>query len=62
MQLFSYQQVDRFGRRILILGSAALVSISLAALGTFFLFPDRMGNKNKSIISFAVIKTEDQML
>lgn len=36
-------QVDRFGRRILLLGSGAVVSLSLASLGTFFYFQRQLG-------------------
>lgn len=36
-------EVDRFGRRILVLGSAVVVSISLAALGTFFYLKSEWG-------------------
>lgn len=35
--------VDRYGRRILLLGSAAITSISLASMGTFFYFQRMWG-------------------
>uniref|UniRef100_A0A0P5NG88 Sugar transporter n=1 Tax=Daphnia magna TaxID=35525 RepID=A0A0P5NG88_9CRUS len=40
---FSGFFVDRYGRRILLLGSASIVSCSLAAMGSFFYMQDQWG-------------------
>jgi len=42
---FSGSLVDRFGRKVLLLGSGCLVTISLAALGSFFYLQKEWGEK-----------------
>lgn len=41
--------VDRFGRRVLLLGSAAITSISLAAMGVFFYFQRIWGEADATL-------------
>ena len=41
--------MDYFGRRVLLLGSSALTSVSLAAMGTFFYFQRSWGEERAAV-------------